>query len=76
MGENMHWREKEENVDKATALVVGIAAWLGVAAVAVLAVNTWQDDNQVLAFLPILAVVAAWAIGEAVTARVFGNGKE
>ncbi len=64
-------------MDKATALVLGIAAWVGVAAVAVLVVNAWQDDNQVLAFLPILAaVVAAWAVGEAVTARVFGNGKE
>jgi len=64
-------------MDKATALVLGIAAWLGVAAVAVLVVNAWQDDNQILAFLPILAaVVAAWAVGEVVTARVFGNGKE
>jgi hypothetical protein len=56
---------------------MGIIAWAGVALVAILAVNAWQDDNQVLAFLPILAsVVAAWAIGEAVTERVFGTGKE
>lgn len=55
------------------ALVAGVLAWVGVAAVAVLVVNTWQDDNQILAFLPILAaVVAAWVIGEIVTERVFG----
>lgn len=64
-------------MDKATALAMGIAAWFGVAAVAVLVVNAWQDENQVLAFLPVLAaVVVAWGVGEVVTARVFGNGKE
>ncbi|HZP56240.1 MAG TPA: hypothetical protein VFC53_01640 [Dehalococcoidia bacterium] len=57
---------------RATALVLGMLAWAGVAAVAVTVVNAWQDENQVLAFLPILAaVVVAWAIGELVTARVF-----
>jgi hypothetical protein len=51
---------------------MGFLAWAGVAAVAVLAVHFWEDDNQVLAFLPILAaVIAAWAIGEFVTRRVF-----
>jgi hypothetical protein len=61
-------------MEKALALMLGVAAWLGVAAVAVLVVNFWQDDNQILAFFPILAaVIAAWAIGEAVTARVFGH---
>lgn len=58
---------------KPTALIAGVLAWVGVAAVALLVVNAWEDDNQVLAFLPILAaVVVAWAIGEAVTHRVFG----
>jgi len=59
------------------ALVAGILAWAGVAVIAVLAVNFWEDDNQVLAFIPILAaVVGAWAIGEVVTERVFDNGQE
>jgi hypothetical protein len=54
---------------------MGVLAWAGVAAVAVLAVHFWEDDNQVLAFLPILAaVIAAWAIGEFVTRRVFYDG--
>jgi len=58
-------------------LIAGILAWVGVGAVALLVVNYWQDDNQVLAFLPILAaVVAAWAIGEAVTHRVFAPERE
>ncbi len=53
-------------------LVLGIAAWLGVAVIAVLVVNAWQNDNQVLAFLPIAgAVAAAWLVGELVTERVF-----
>ena len=55
-----------------TALIVGIAAWAGVAALSVLIVFNIGDKNQVLMFLPILAaVVLAWAIGEAVTERVF-----
>jgi len=62
---------------KQLALITGVLAWVGVAAVAVLVVNAWQDDNQVLAFLPILAaVVVAWAIGEVVTHRVFGTWGE
>ena len=61
---------------KATALVVGIAAWAGVASVAVLIAFNMGDKNQILMFLPIIAaVVVAWAIGEAVTERVF-NGEE
>ena len=65
------------HMERAGALALGIVAWAGVALVAILAVNAWQDDNQVLAFLPILvSVVAAWAIGEAVTERVFGTGEE
>jgi hypothetical protein len=58
-------------------IAAGILAWVGVAAVAVLVVNFWQDDNQVLAFIPILAaVLGAWAIGEVVTERVFEHGRE
>jgi uncharacterized membrane protein len=54
------------------ALLAGVLAWAGVAAVAVLMVQFFEDDNQVLAFIPILvAVVIAWAIGEAVTREVF-----
>jgi hypothetical protein len=61
-------------MDRLAAVSLGIIAWLAVAGVAVSVVNVWGDDNQVLAFLPILAaVVVAWAIGEVVTARVFDN---
>jgi hypothetical protein len=61
----------------AIAFLAGVLAWTGVAVVAVLVVHFWGDDNQVLAFIPILvAVVAAWAIGEVVTERVFANGRE
>jgi hypothetical protein len=57
---------------KLTALVLGMAAWAGVAALSVLIAFNMGDKNQVLMFLPILAaVVLAWAIGEAVTERVF-----
>ena len=59
------------------AMALGVAAWLGVAIVAVLVVNAWQNDNQVLAFLPIAAaVVVAWLVGEWVTAHVFVGQKE
>ena len=61
----------------AIAFLAGVLAWAGVAAVAVLVVHYWGDDNQVLAFIPILAaVVAAWAIGELVTQRVFASERE
>ena len=61
-------------MDKALALSAGVLAWIGVAAVAVLVVNAWQDENQILAFFPILAaVVVAWLIGDIVTERVFGR---
>jgi hypothetical protein len=57
---------------KVAALLLGVIAWLGVAIVAVLVVNAWADDNQVLAFVPIAAAVAAaWLIGEWVTEHVF-----
>jgi hypothetical protein len=43
-----------------------------VAALAILITFNIGDKNQVLMFLPILAaVVLAWAVGEAVTERVF-----
>jgi hypothetical protein len=61
-------------VDRAAALLLGVLAWAGVAAVAVLMVHFFQNDNQILAFIPILlAVIVAWAIGEVVTRRVFGG---
>jgi len=64
-------------MQRAVALGLGILAWIGVAAVAVASVNAWSGDNQVLAFLPIIgAVVVAWAVGEVVTARVFGEQED
>jgi hypothetical protein len=61
-------------LERAFALFLGVLAWAGVAAVAVLMVHFFQDDNQILAFIPILlAVIVAWAIGEVVTRRVFGG---
>jgi hypothetical protein len=63
---------KEGHMERTIALALGIAAWLGVAVVSVLVVNAWQDENQILAFLPIAAaVVIAWGVGEWVTDRVF-----
>jgi hypothetical protein len=59
-------------MNKILALVAGVTAWAAVALVAVLIVFNMGAKNQVLMFLPILAVVAAaWAIGELVTERVF-----
>jgi len=64
-------------MERAIALLLGIAAWTGVAVTAVLVVNAWQDENQILAFLPIAAaVVLAWGVGEWVTERVFGMHEE
>ena len=60
-----------------TALLFGITAWAAVAGLAVLITFNMGDKNQVLMFLPILAAVAvAWAIGEAVTDRVFAEHRE
>lgn len=60
-----------------TAIALGVAAWAGVAVLAVLIAFNMGGKNQVLMFLPILAaVVAAWAIGEAVTERVFAPHEE
>ena len=59
-------------MNKALVLVGGVVAWAAVAVVAVLIVFNMGAKNQVLMFLPILAVVAAaWFIGELVTERVF-----
>ena len=59
-------------MNKALALVAGVTAWTAVAVVAVLIVFNMGEKNQVLMFFPILAVVvAASAIGELVTERVF-----
>ena len=56
---------------KATAVLIGIAAWAAVGAIAVLITFNIGDKNQVLMFLPILAaVVVAWGVGEIVTERV------
>jgi flagellar biosynthesis protein FliQ len=64
-------------MDRAVALIVGVLAWAAVAGIAVSVVNAWQDENQILAFLPILAaVVVAWAVGEVVTERVFEAHEE
>ena len=55
-------------------LVMGVAAWAGVALTAVLITFNMGDKNQILMFLPILgAVSVAWAIGEVVTDRVFNR---
>jgi hypothetical protein len=65
---------KEGNMNKVVALAAGVAAWAAVALVAALLVFNIGSKNQVLMFLPILAVVvAAWAIGEMVTEHVFGG---
>jgi hypothetical protein len=55
-------------------LLMGVAAWAGVALTAVFITFNIGDKNQILMFLPIVAVVlAAWAIGEVVTERVFSR---
>ncbi|HWQ28401.1 MAG TPA: hypothetical protein VNN12_05205 [Dehalococcoidia bacterium] len=64
-------------MSKLVAVLIGAAAWAGVAAVSVLIVFNIGDKNQVLMFLPILAaVVAAWGIGELVTERVLVEHEE
>ena len=61
-------------MNRAMALMAGLAAWAAVAAVAALLVFNIGEKNQILMFLPILAaVVVAWAIGEVATERVFGG---
>lgn len=64
-------------MERFVALALGVVAWSAVAGVAISVVNAWSDQNQVLAFFPILgAVIAAWAIGEVVTAHVFSSDEE
>ncbi len=59
-------------MNKALVLVGGVVAWAAVAATAIVIVFNLGTKNQVLMFLPILAVVlVAWFIGELVTQRVF-----
>lgn len=59
-------------MERIALLLLGVAAWAGVAFVAVLVVNAWSDHNQVLAFVPIAAgVIVAWLIGDWVTEHVF-----
>ena len=61
-------------MNRAMALMAGLAAWAAVAVVAALLVFNIGEKNQILMFLPILAaVVVAWAIGEVATERVFGG---
>ena len=61
-------------MNRVLLLLVGIAAWAGVALTAVLITFNIGEKNQMLMFLPILAVVlVAWAIGEVVTERVFNR---
>jgi len=58
-----------------SAMVLGIAAWIGVAVFSVIAVANW---DPLWGFFPVLAaVVGAWAIGEYVTAgsRLDGGGQ-
>ncbi|MEX2160103.1 MAG: hypothetical protein WEB04_11940 [Dehalococcoidia bacterium] len=64
-------------MDRLVLLLLGVLAWLGVAVIAVLVVNAWEDENQILAFLPIAAaVIVAWGIGEYVTENVFEKDGE
>ena len=61
-------------MNRVLLLLLGVAAWAGVALTAVLITFNIGDKNQILMFLPILAaVVVAWAIGEVVTERVFNR---
>jgi hypothetical protein len=72
-----HEAGKEKAMSKLAVLLLGVGAWTGVAILAVLITFNMGDRNQVLMFLPILAaVVAAWAIGEVVTERVFAEHEE
>jgi hypothetical protein len=64
-------------MSKIALLLMGVAAWAAVAVAAVLITFNIDDKNEILMFLPILAVVvAAWAIGEMVTERVFNRDEE
>ena len=57
---------------KIAAVLGGVLAWAGVAALSVAIAVNIGGRNQVLMFLPIIAsVFMAWAVGELVTARIF-----
>jgi high-affinity Fe2+/Pb2+ permease len=61
-------------MNRVLLLLLGIAAWAGVALTAVLITFNIGEKNQILMFLPILAaVVVAWGVGEVVTERVFNR---
>ena len=61
-------------MNRVLLLLLGVAAWAGVALTAVLITFNIGEKNQILMFLPILgAVVVAWAVGEMVTERVFNR---
>ena len=61
-------------MNRVLLLLLGIAAWAGVALTAVLITFNIGEKNQMLMFLPILAaVVVAWGVGEVVTERVFNR---
>ena len=61
-------------MNRVLLLLLGVAAWAGVALTAVLITFNIGEKNQILMFLPILAaVVVAWGIGEVVTERVFNR---
>ena len=61
-------------MNRVLLLLLGVAAWAGVALTAVLITFNIGEKNQILMFLPILAAVAvAWGVGEVVTERVFNR---
>jgi len=61
-------------MNRVLLLLLGVAAWAGVALTAVLITFNIGEKNQILMFLPILAaVVVAWGVGEVVTERVFNR---
>lgn len=63
-------------MNRVLLLLMGVAAWAGVALTAVLITFNIGEKNQILMFLPILAaVVVAWGVGEVVTERVFNRGE-
>jgi hypothetical protein len=75
-GSNWGIVESEEAMNKIILLLVGVVAWASVGLLAAVIAFNIGDKNQVLMFLPILAaVVAAWAIGELITERVFNRGE-
>jgi predicted membrane-bound spermidine synthase len=61
-------------MNRVLLLLLGVAAWAGVALTAVLITFNIGEKNQILMFLPIVAaVLVAWGIGEVVTEYVFNR---